>query len=129
MCQRATLEMDEGNQLRGTLFVFIPSSEQKSAPQLARMLLDIGQIDGVMFHQKLDCRPKDQERRNVDSEHLKGFHGNLRGDCRLGHYHSLLGRGGLSTALMPTVVVEVMRVTLAGTEGWRSLRNRSHGSF
>jgi hypothetical protein len=25
------------------------------------MLLDIGQIDGVTFHQKLDCRPKDQE--------------------------------------------------------------------
>jgi hypothetical protein len=70
-----------------SLFVFIPTSEQKSAPQLARMLLDIGQIDGVMFHQKLDCRPKDQERRNVDREHLNGFHGNLRADCRLGHYH------------------------------------------
>ena len=78
MGQRATLEMEEGYQLRGALFVFIPSSEQKSAPQRA-LLLDIGQIDGVMFHQKLDCRPKDQERRNVDREHLKGFHGNLRG--------------------------------------------------
>jgi len=65
------------------------------------MLLDIGQIDGVTSHQKLDCRPNDQEGRNVDREYLKGFHGNLR-DCRLGHYHSLLGRRGLCTALMPT---------------------------
>jgi hypothetical protein len=55
----------------------MPSSEQKSPPWLgARMLLDIGQIDGVTFHQKLDCRPNDQERRNVDREYLKGFHGN-----------------------------------------------------
>ena len=107
MCQRATLEMDEGHQLTGTLFVFIPSSEQKSAPQLARMLLDIGQIDGVMFHQKLDCRPKDQERRNVDREHLKGFHGNLRGDCSFGHYHSLLGRGGEPDGLGIIVATQV----------------------
>jgi hypothetical protein len=40
------------------------------------MLLDIGQIDGVTLHKKLDCRPNDQERRNVDREYLEGFHGN-----------------------------------------------------
>ena len=40
------------------------------------MLLDIGQIDRVTLHKKLDCRPNDQERRNVDREYLKGFHGN-----------------------------------------------------
>jgi hypothetical protein len=44
------------------------------------MLLDIGQIDGVTFYQKFDCRPNNQERRNVDREYLEGFHGNLR-DC------------------------------------------------
>ena len=66
-----------GHQPRAALFVCMPGSEQKSAPRLgARMLLDIGQIDGVTFYQKLDCRPDDQERRNVDREYLKGFHGN-----------------------------------------------------
>ena len=74
-CQHATLELEGGHQLEGALFVSIPSSEQKSAPRFGALLLDIGQIDGVSFHQKLDGRRNDQERRDVDREYLKGLHG------------------------------------------------------
>jgi hypothetical protein len=75
--------------------------------------LDIGQIDGVTFHQKLDCRPDDQERRNVDREYLKGFHGNLRG-LQIRTLPQFFGRGGLSTAPDADVVVEVMRSRKSG---------------
>jgi hypothetical protein len=66
------------------------------------MLLDIGQIDGVTVHQKLDCRRNDQERRNVDREYQKGLHGNFLRDARSGYYHNPSRCGGLSTAQMPT---------------------------
>jgi hypothetical protein len=62
----------------GCLFVCTPSSKQKSALRFgARNLFDIGQIDGVTFHQKLDCRRNDQERRDVDREYLKSLHGDF----------------------------------------------------
>jgi hypothetical protein len=68
--------MEDAIQL-GELFVCTPKSEQKSALRLgACILLDITQIDGVAFHQKLDCHPNDQEGHNVDREYLKGLHGN-----------------------------------------------------
>jgi hypothetical protein len=89
-----------GRQLRGALFVCIPSSEQKSAPRLGALLLNIGQIDGVSFHQKLDCRHNDQEWRNVNREYLKGVHGSS--SAISGRYRNLLGRSGFSTALMPS---------------------------
>jgi hypothetical protein len=48
----ATLEMREAIKPKDALFVCTPSSEQKSAPLLgARILLDIGQVDGVTFHE------------------------------------------------------------------------------
>jgi hypothetical protein len=51
-CQYATLEMQEAIKPKDALFVCTPSSEQKSAPLLgARILLDIGQVDGVTFHE------------------------------------------------------------------------------
>jgi len=90
--QHTTLELEGGHQLRGALFVCIPSSEQKSAPRFGALLLDIGQIDGVSFHQKLDCRRNDQEWRNVDREYLKGLHGSSSAISRC--YHNLLGRVG-----------------------------------
>jgi hypothetical protein len=31
----------------------------------------------VTFHQKLDCRRNDQERRDVDREYLKSLHGDF----------------------------------------------------
>jgi hypothetical protein len=64
--QRFELRRGRCREIFGILFVGTPSSEQKSAPRLgARNLLNIGQVDAVMFHQKLDCHRNDQERRNV----------------------------------------------------------------
>ena len=65
------------------------------------MLLDIGQIDGVTFHQKLDCRPKDQESATKIANTSKAF---LASPPRFQNriLPQSLGRGGLSTALMPT---------------------------
>jgi hypothetical protein len=62
----------KGPSTKEGLVVCIPSSEQKSALCFGALLLDIGQIDGVSFHQKLDGRRNDEERRNVDREYLKG---------------------------------------------------------
>ncbi|MEH2520822.1 hypothetical protein V1279_006395 [Bradyrhizobium sp. AZCC 1610] len=87
------------HQLRGALFVSIPSSEQKPAPRFGALLLDIGQIDGVSFHQKLDGHRNDQERRNVDRESRAFIAAPPR--FQLGRYH-ILGCSGFSTALMPS---------------------------
>src|SRR4029078_9585167 len=100
------------------LFVCMPSSEQKSALRSGALLLDIGQIDGVSFHQKLDGRRNDQERRNVDREYLKGLHGSSSAISvrTLPHFMAQWGQAQTDAGFSQGVI----SVGLTGTDDFRS---------